>query len=86
MYYGVLAAVLVWGLIALRLTQPIVLLQISANMAGLVFVISALHLLYVNNVLLPEALRPSVWRNAALVAMAVFYGFFVSLWIYSMVT
>ena len=85
-YYSVLAAVVVWGLIALRLTQPIVLLQISANMAGLVFVISALHLLYVNNVLLPKELRPSVWRNAALVAMAVFYGFFVSLWIYSMVT
>jgi hypothetical protein len=85
-YYGVLAAVVIWGLIALRLTQPIVLLQISANMAGLVFVISALHLLYVNNVLLPKELRPSAWRNAALVAMAVFYGFFVSLWIYSMVT
>ncbi len=85
-YYGILAAVVAWGLIALRLTQPIVLLQISANMAGTVFVISAIHLLYVNNVLLPKALRPSVWRNAALVGMALFYGFFVALWIHSMLT
>jgi hypothetical protein len=85
-YYGILAAIIAWGLVALRLTQPIVLLQISANMAGIVFVISAIHLLYVNNVLLPKALRPSLWRNAALVGMALFYGFFVSLWIYSVVT
>ena len=80
-YYVVLAAVVAWGLVALRLTQPIVLLQISANMAGTVFVISAIHLLYVNNVLLPRALRPSLLRNAALVGMAVFYGFFVVLWL-----
>ena len=85
-YYGVLAAVVGWGLIALQLTQPIVLLQISANMAGTVFVISAIHLLYVNNVLLPKPLRTPLWRNAALVAMAVFYGFFVVLWIHSLLT
>jgi hypothetical protein len=83
-YYGVLAAVVAWGLIALRLTQPIVLLQVSANMAGTVFVISSIHLLYVNNVLLPKELRPPLWRNAALVAMAVFYGFFVALWVRSL--
>jgi len=83
-YYGVLAAVVAWGLIALRLTQPIVLLQVSANMAGTVFVISSIHLLYVNNVLRPKELRPPLWRNAALVAMAVFYGFFVALWVRSL--
>jgi hypothetical protein len=80
-YYGLLAAVVGWGLVALQLTQPIVLLQISANMAGTVFVISSIHLLYVNNVLLPKELRPPLWRSAALVAMAVFYGFFVVLWL-----
>ncbi|MGH7803304.1 MAG: Nramp family divalent metal transporter, partial [Candidatus Binatia bacterium] len=77
----VLALVVAWGIVALRLTQPIVLLQISANMAGIVFVVSALHLLYVNNVLLPEAVRPPLWRSAALVAIALFYAFFVTLWL-----
>lgn len=78
-YYTVLAAVAVWGMIALRLAQPIVLLQIGANVAGAVFVVASLHLLYINTTLLPVALRPSSWRRAALVAMALFYGFFVTL-------
>jgi hypothetical protein len=78
-YYGVLAAVTIWGMIALRLAQPIVLLQLGANVAGAVFIVASLHLLYVNTRLLPPELRPSWWRRAALVAMALFYGFFVSL-------
>jgi Mn2+/Fe2+ NRAMP family transporter len=51
-YYGVLIVVSLWGIVALRLTQPIVLLTLSANMAGIVFIISSLHLLYVNTRLL----------------------------------
>jgi hypothetical protein len=80
-YYSVLAGVVIWGLIALRLTQPILLLQIGANMAGLVMVISSIHILYVNTRLLPVALRPPMWRRIALVAMSIFYGFFVYLWL-----
>src|SRR3712207_7231134 len=38
-YYAVLAALVLWGVLALRLAQPIVLLQIGANVAGAVFVI-----------------------------------------------
>jgi hypothetical protein len=75
-YYGVLAVVVIWGMIALRIAQPIVLLQIGANVAGVVFIIASLHLLYVNTVLLPVELRPPMWRRACLVAMALFYGFF----------
>ena len=77
-YYGVLGAVVLWGIVALRLAQPFLLLQISANMAGFVFVIAAPHLLYINTRLLPEHLRPPMWRRVALVAMALFYGFFVT--------
>ncbi len=80
-YYAVLVSVALWGVIALRLAQPIVLLQLGANMAGIVFVISSLHVLYVNTTLLPVALRPPLWRRAALVFMALFYGAFVTLWI-----
>ena len=84
-YYSVLAVVVLWGIVALRLAQPIVLLLISANVAGFVFVIASLHLLYVNTRLLPEHVRPPMWRRAGLVAMSLFYGFFVyrsvmSLW------
>ncbi len=80
-YYSILVIVVGWGLVALRFSQPIVLLQFSANMAGIVFLVSSLHILYVNTTLLPEELRPPLWRRVALVALALFYGFFVYLWL-----
>ncbi len=83
-YYAVLLVIATWGVIALRLAQPIVLLQLGANMAGIVFVISSLHVLRVNTTLLPEEIRPPLWRRAALVAMALFYGTFVALWLGSL--
>jgi Mn2+/Fe2+ NRAMP family transporter len=84
-YYVVLVVVCVWGIIALRLTQPIILLALSANMAGLVMVFSSLHLIYVNSRLLPVELRPPLWRKLALVALSLFYGFFVTCWLWSLV-
>lgn len=75
-YYGVMAVIVVWGVIALRLAQPIVLIQIGANVAAFIFVFASLHLLYVNTTLLPVALRPPLWRRASLVAMCLFYAFF----------
>jgi hypothetical protein len=66
-YYLVLAAAVIWGVIALRLAQPIILLQIGANVASVVFVFASWHLLYLNTRLLPEPLRPPMWRRAMLV-------------------
>ncbi len=83
-YYSVLGCVSLWGIVALRLTQPIVLLALSANMAGIVFIISSLHLLYVNTRLLPVELRPPLWRRCALVALALFYGTFLTMWVWSL--
>src|ERR1044072_27595 len=85
-YYSVLAVISVWGRIALGLRQPIILLALSANMAGIVFIISSLHLLYVNTRLLPVALRPPLWRRLALVALALFYGLFLTMWLWSLLT
>src|SRR6185295_15742575 len=82
-YYSVLAVITLWGIVALKLTQPIILLALSANMAGIVFIISSMHLLYVNTRLLPVALRPPLWRRLALVALAVFYGMFLFMWVFS---
>jgi hypothetical protein len=78
-YYAVLVLVVVWGIIALKLAQPVMLLQIGANIGGVVFVISSLHLLYLNTRVLPPALRPPPWRRLGLAGMALFYGFFVVL-------
>jgi hypothetical protein len=78
-YYGVMATIVVWGVIALRLAQPIVLIQIGANVAGIIFVIASLHLLYLNTTLLPAELRPPMWRRVTLVAMSLFYAVFAYL-------
>jgi hypothetical protein len=81
-YYAVLGGLVLWGVLALRLAQPIVLLQISANVGGLILAIASLHILRVNTTLLPEEIRPSLWRRVALVAQAAFYGAFVLLWLF----
>jgi hypothetical protein len=78
-YYTVLAVLVLWGIVALRLAQPIVLLKLGANVAGVVLIISSLHLLYINTQLLPQHVRPGTWPRVALVGVAVFYGFFVTL-------
>jgi hypothetical protein len=78
-YYTVLGAIVVWGIVAMRLAPPIVLLKLGANVAGFVFIVASLHLLYLNTRILPSHVRPPLWRRAALVGMALFYGFFVIL-------
>ena len=78
-YYSVLAAVVAWGICALKIAAPVMLLQIGANIAGVIFVIAGLHLLYLNTRILPAALRPPLWRRLSLIGMVLFYGFFVVL-------
>lgn len=78
-YYTVLGIVVLWGIIALRLAQPIFLLLLGANVAGAVFAVASLHVLYINTRLLPRELRPPAWRRVTLVVMALFYGSFVVL-------
>jgi hypothetical protein len=78
-YYTVLAVVVIWGIIALKLAAPVMLLQIGANIASAIFVFASLHVLHLNTSILPVALRPPLWRRVALVGMALFYGFFVVL-------
>jgi hypothetical protein len=77
-YYAVLGLVVVWGIVALQL-PPFALLTMGANIAGAIFVFASLHLLYLNTRILPPALRPPMWRRVALVGMALFYAFFVTL-------
>jgi hypothetical protein len=78
-YYSVLASIVLWGILALRMAQPFILLQVGANVAGFIFVVASLHLLYINTRLLPKELRPPLWRRAALVTMSVFYATFLVL-------
>jgi hypothetical protein len=75
-YYGVLLAFSVWGIIAIRIASPFQLFKILANMAGLVLVISSIQILIVNRRFLPKQVRPPLWREAVLLLCSAFYAFF----------
>lgn len=76
-YYGVLGLFAAWGCVALNLARPLTLIVISANVAAVILVLLSLHTVVVNRTVLPRELRPSWWREAGLLACAVFYGAFV---------
>jgi uncharacterized protein YhhL (DUF1145 family) len=76
LYYGILAAFSVWGVVMVRSASPFQLFKVLANMAGLVLVIAGIQILLVNRRFLPKAVRPAPWREAALLACVAFYAFF----------
>ena len=85
-YYFMLGLVVVWGAFALGAAQPILLLQLSANVGAVVFVIAGVHLLYINIRLLPPELRPGPGPRIGLVVLVLFYGFFAFLSIRSLLS
>jgi hypothetical protein len=87
-YYGALGAMTACGVLSLGAplvgwkVEPIVLLQLGANWAGVNFVILALQTLRVNRTLLPPELRPSLWREILLGVCALFFLASTSAWLF----
>jgi hypothetical protein len=75
-YYGILVLFSFWGVLAIRSASPFRLFTILANVAGLVLAIGAVQVFLVNRRFLPQAVRPPLWRELALLACAGFYAFF----------
>jgi hypothetical protein len=75
-YYGILLAFSLWGVIAVRSASPFQLFKVLANVAGLVMVIAGIQILRVNRRFLPRAVRPAPWREAGLLLCVAFYAFF----------
>lgn len=76
LYYSILLVFSLSGAAILLLdVEPLFLILIGANMAGLNMTIISLHTLYVNRKLLPPELKPPLWRELVVVLGAVFYGF-----------
>lgn len=76
-YFGLLLTFGFWGCITINIAQPVTLVLIGANAAGFILTFSAIHIVIVNRKLLPAPLRPPLWREAAMVAASIFFGFFV---------
>lgn len=87
-YWGALGAMTAWGLLSLGAplagwkVEPIFLLQLGANWAGVNFVILSLQILRVNRTLLPQEIRPSLWRQAALLLCAAFFLALAGAWLF----
>ena len=60
----------------IRSASPFQLFKVLANIAGIVLAIAGIQILIVNRRFLPPAVRPPLWREAALVACSAFYAFF----------
>jgi len=73
-YWLSLAAFTLAGCLAMTLADPLLLIVISASVAAFNFVVLSLHTLWVNRTLLPRALRPTLWRELAVLACALFFA------------
>ncbi len=78
-YYAILLALMAWTGLLLALGDPLNLLLLAANAAGVVFVVAGIQLLAVGYTLLPRPLRPGWLTRFILVAGVVFYGTFASI-------
>ena len=73
-YYGIMAAYAVWGLIALRLTpDPLVLAIVTGTLRNIGLGATALHALYVNRNLMPKELRPPLFLQLGLIGCFLFF-------------
>ena len=74
-YYAILVGYGTWGLIALRFSpNPLALAIMSGVLVNIAMAFSAVHLLYVNQRLMPAQLRAPWPLRVGLVCCAVFYG------------
>ncbi len=82
LYYAILAAFVLWTGALFTLGTPLSLVILTANVAGIVFIVAGIQLLLVNQRLLPRALRAGIFTRCALVALVFFYGIFTaaSIW------
>src|SRR5262249_42381007 len=70
LYHTVLIGYVAVGCLAMTAGDPFRLIVIGANVAALNFVVLSLHTIWLNRALLPAELRPSLWREIGVLALA----------------
>lgn len=82
-YYPLLLIFTIWGITMMNVALPLTILMVSANIANFTMALSAIATLRLNRKVLPKEYRGSLWREAILVFVFVFFGFFFSLFVIS---
>ena len=73
-YYTIMAAYCVWGLIALRLTpDPLILAIVTGTLRNIGLGATAIHALVINRKLLPKELQPGWFMQVGLLGCFVFF-------------
>ncbi len=80
-YYGLLIVFVIWGLMYVNITLPLIIFAVSANIANFTMALSALLTIRLNRKVLPKEFRPPVWREVVLVLNIAFFGFFFSMFL-----
>jgi Mn2+/Fe2+ NRAMP family transporter len=75
-YYPITVVYMIWAFIVMNVGAPLVLLAISANIANLIMVITALLTIYINEKFLPKEIRSPMWQHILLVFGAIFWTIF----------
>jgi hypothetical protein len=81
-YYILLAAFAIWGLLYVNMSVPLIILAISANIANFTMALSAVLTIIVNRKFVPKEFRGAAWREVMLIANLIFFGFFFSIFIF----
>ncbi len=82
-YYPLLLLFVVWGVTMMNVAVPLTILMISANIANFTMALSALATLRLNRKVLPKEYRGALWREAILIVIFLFFGFFFTLFFFS---
>ena len=82
-YYPLLGVFTIWGLTMMNIAVPLTILMVSANIANFTMALSAIATLRLNRKVLPPEYRGALWREAILVFVFLFFGFFFSLFVIS---
>ena len=74
LYYALFLGFTAWFMLVVRWGTAMGMMKWLGNLAGLVLAIASVQVLRVNTRLLPQELRPSLWRRIALGVCAASYG------------
>jgi hypothetical protein len=80
-YYVLLVAVALWGVIGMNITTPIVIFAYSASIANFTMALSAILTIILNRKFLPAEFRAPLWRDVILIVATVFFAFFFTVFV-----
>ena len=84
-YYPIVLVYVLWGVIAMYLGKPLLMIIVSATIGGYQLVMCSIHTLYVNRKFLPKEIQPPIYKQIGLILCALFYSTFGTITVYKQV-